>query len=87
MSQLRSTLLNMKSTGSTRGDDISMRLLKQAQSELELLLLHLVNATIKTNEFPESLKITKVVPIKKVGKEPTNSDGWRPVNVVAVLLR
>ena len=79
MSQLRSTLLAMKSTGCT------VKLLKQAQPELEPLLLHLVNSTILTNKFPEALKVTKVVPIKKVGKDSTSSDGWRPLNVVAAL--
>ena len=85
MAQLRSILVKMKSTGSTGQDDISMRLLKQAQSELEPLLLHMVNSTISTTNFPEVLKTAKVVPIEKVGKESTSSDGWRPVNVVAAL--
>ena len=85
MTQLRTILTGMKSTGSTGTDDISMKILKQAQPELEPLLLHLVNATIKTNKFPEALKETKVVLIQKLGKDATNSDGWRPVNVVTVI--
>ena len=85
MHQLRSILKSLKSSGSTGGDDISMRVLKQAQSELEPLILHLINSTISTNKFPESLKISKVVPIRKVGKEQTDSDGWRPVNLVTAL--
>ena len=31
------------------------------------------------------MKTTKIVPIKKPGKDDTSSDGWRPVNVVGAL--
>ena len=61
------------------------KLLKQAESELAPLLLKLVNTTIKTTLYPDSLKTTKVVPIEKLGKDKTTSDGWRPINVVAAL--
>ena len=74
----------MRSSGSLEKDDISVNIIKQAQSELEPALLHMVNSTIKTTTFPQSLKTTKVIPIRKPGKDITSSDGWRPVNVVHI---
>ena len=85
MSDLRKVLNCMKATGSTGDDDISTKMLKSAQQQLEPILLHLTNRTIQTTSFPTPLKTAKVVPIQKVGKDPTTSDGWRPINVVAAI--
>ena len=68
-------------------DDISLRTIKQAQSSLEPLLLHMVNQIIRTKVFPEVLKTSKVVPIPKQGKDPNTADGWRPINVVIALAK
>ena len=83
MSQLRRTIDSMRATGSTAEDFISMRAIKSAQREIEPLLLKLINRIIETNEYPETLKITKVVPIRKPLKEITTSEGWHPVNLVS----
>ena len=85
MHQLRSTLKQMKSTGSMGEDDVSIRKIKQAQAELEPLILKLVNAVIRTTTYPDSLKTTKIVPIRKSSKSITSSEGWRPINVIAAL--
>ena len=68
MSELRQILKKMKSTNSMGIDDISVRTLKQAQCELEPLLLYLINRVIYTTKFPEALKILKVVRSKKATK-------------------
>ena len=85
MHQLREIIRRMKSTGSSGEDNISVRTIKQAQKELEPLLLRLVNRTILTREYPKALKTTKIVPIEKSGKPKTTASGWRPVNIVAAL--
>ena len=82
MSQLRTVISSMKTTSTTADDKISIWMIKQARSQLEPLLLHLVNRTILTGIYPTSLKISKIIPIEKMGKEPTNSSGWRPINLV-----
>ena len=85
MSQLRIILRKMRGTGSTGEDDLSMHNIKQAQSELEPLLLHLINQVFKTMTFPEALKTAKVVPIQKPGKETSSSDAWHPINVISTI--
>ena len=77
----------MKATGSTGDNDISLKMIKQAQQQLEPILLHLVNRNIATTTFPTPLKTSKVVPIRKLGKDATLSDGWCPINVVAALAK
>ena len=44
-----------------------------------------MNMVIQTEKFPTSLKVTKIVPIPKPGKDQTIPDGWRPINVVPAL--
>ena len=85
MSDLRKIVSKMKGTGSMGVDDISLKSIKQAQRELEPLLLHLINRSIATTTFPDVLKISKVVPIQKVGKDPTLAEGWRPVNILTAV--
>ena len=87
MSDLRLTLSKMRATGSVGEDDISLKNIKQAQGELEPLLLNLVNSIISTTTFPSKLKTSKVIPIPKTGKDDTTAEGWRPVNVVASLAK
>ena len=87
MKQLRNALKGMKPTRSMGEDDISMKIIKSAQAELEPLLLHLVNATIRTSRYPTQLKTTMIVPIEKANKDRTSAEGWRPVNVVPALTK
>ena len=49
----------MRATGSAGADDISMGLIKQAITELEPLLLHLVNSIIKSREISRSTENCK----------------------------
>ena len=67
MSDLQKIISKLKSSRSTVDDDISIKMIKLAQKEFTLILLHLVNRTLKLSEFPELLKTSKVVPIKKIG--------------------
>ena len=85
MSELRKSLSDMKSTGSSAGDFISVRAIKNARKQLEPLLLNLTNRVILTGTFPRELKITKVIPIQKPEKDATTTDGWRPVNIVCAM--
>ena len=68
MSQLILILDKMAPTTSTTADYISVKLLKSAGSSLNPLLLHLMNSVIKTQVFPEALKVTKIIPIRKMEK-------------------
>ena len=85
MRELRKELSNMKPTTSCSDNEISMKAIKAGADPLAPLLLRMVNATIKMNMFPTSLKTTKVVPIRKKGKEMTMSEGWCPINIVSAL--
>ena len=85
MHQLVQIVKAMKSSGSMGIDDINVKMIKQAQTELLPLLLHLINTIIMKTTFPDVLKETKIIPIEKPGKDKNTSEGWRPVNVIAAI--
>ena len=84
-SQLLKEVSKMKPTASEGQDNIPMKAIKAAITELAPLILLLVNSTIKTKTFPIQLKTTKIIPIRKPEKDKTSSDGWRPINIVQAL--
>ena len=75
----------MKPTTSSGQDEISIKIVKAAHTELEPLILNMVNSCIAQTTFPTALKTTKVILIPKKNKDKTTSEGWRPVNIVPAL--
>ena len=82
MSQLRKLLTSMKPTTSSAADHISMKIIKQARTQLEPQILNLINQIITTSTYPTQLKLAKVIPIPKKLKDKSLIDGWRPINLV-----
>ena len=85
MHQSRITLKAMRTSGSSTQDFISLKSIKCARKEIEPILLKLINQIIKTGIYPDEYKVTKIVPIEKQNKEPTTSEGWRPINIVPTI--
>ena len=87
MSELRTVLSKLKPTNSSSRniDDISMKSLKMVARELEPLLLHMIDLIISRSDYPDSLKTSKVIPIRKEPKDERTSEGWRPINIGSAL--
>ena len=85
MNELKKVLSSMSATTSTTSDYLSMKVIKDAGPTITSHLLHLVNRIIATQDYPVSLKITKVIPIKKPHKDSQLPSGWRPINIVPSL--
>ena len=85
MHDLRTILKGMKPTPTVGYDNISMKTLKTYQTQLEPLLLNMLNRIILTQNFPQTLKTSKIIPIIKVNKDPLLSLSWRPINLLPAL--
>ena len=72
---------------SAANDDISMKLLKKIQEPLLPVILHLINTTIITTQYPNPLKCTKIIPLLKKGKDPTLTKSYRGVNLIPSLAK
>ena len=68
---------------STSTDGISMKLLQQLKYQLLPSLLHLVNTTILTSTYPQSLKISKITPLLKKDKNETQTSSYRGINLIS----
>ena len=60
-------------------------MLKMVVNSISPLLLNMVNQTIKTNKFPSSLKISKILPHYKNNTDNTDPTTLRPINIISVL--
>ena len=71
----------MKDSNSTGSDEISTRFIKLSGSILIPALEYLFNLVISKGEYPDSLKIAKVIPIFKSG-DPSKTNNYRPISVL-----
>ena len=62
MNELKIHMKNMKTSKSAGVDTITMKTIKMFQKTMEPALLNIVNTSILTNTFPNSLKISKILP-------------------------
>ena len=55
----------LKSNSSKGNDDITPSIIKDIFSEIALPLTHIFNKSIQNGQFPDKLKIARIVPIYK----------------------
>ena len=79
--RITTTLHNSQSTGP---DGISSSFIKLASNQLSLPLTILFNFCVENGIFPDSLKISKVIPIYKSGPKE-NMSNYRPISLLPVL--
>ena len=73
-------IMGQKNSSSTGYDSISNKILRKIGPEMAPILAHLINSIIRTGIFPNCLKVSKIIPILKSGKNSTSLDSFRPVN-------
>lgn len=62
-------------------DGISNTAFKHLPLDFLPLLTNLYNSIFKVQYFPQALKTAAVVPIPKLGKEPTLPQNYRPISL------
>lgn len=70
---------NRRAPGS---DDIPNILLKNLSMKAIVHLHYLINAIMKLQHYPESLKVANIVPIHKAGKNKGKVQNYRPISLV-----
>ena len=56
------------------------RILKSLVDYMGVAISHLINCIFKYGIYPEKLKITRIIPLKKQGKPGTDLNSFRPIN-------
>ena len=79
-------LNNLKPKPSCGYDGISTKLLKTCKLEICKSLTLIINQTLSTGIFPDSLKVAKVIPLYKKG-DKTLLDNYRPISYCLQFLK
>ena len=71
-----------KASNSTGHDNLSMNIIKEIPQFMARVLCNLFNTIIRTKVYPDNLKISKVIPIRKPDKPMNLKDFHRPINIL-----
>ena len=72
---------DLKNTGATGEDGISVTLLKKLSFSLSFFIMVVVNNCINQSKYPQSFKHGIITPVPKPG-DPTDKKSWRPVTIL-----
>ena len=78
---MKATISQLKNKQSSGHDNISTNLLKQLQNSISKPLTILINKSFSMGEFPDALKIAKVIPIFK-SNDQENIENYRSIAVL-----
>ena len=85
MPQLVLLMKRVKCTPAAGIDGISGQILHDIFDVICHPLLHLINLSLCSGIYPELLKLTKIIPVKKDGKDPILASSYRPVCNLSVI--
>jgi len=84
--QLLHYVTSLRGASAPGYDCVSAGLLKQHFNVLKQPLLHIVNTSMQTGEFPDVFKIAKVIPIYK-SNDVTSTSNYRPISLLSVFTK
>ena len=79
--QITETILKIAKKGSRDVKDVSFQLIHKVAHQVSLPLSHIFNLSVSNGVFPDSFKISKVVPIFKAGS-PQDPGNYRGIALV-----
>ncbi|KAG8278220.1 hypothetical protein J6590_108668 [Homalodisca vitripennis] len=82
--ELDRIISSLKNKSSSGHDEVPLKLIKYVGKSLLKPLVHLINSSLITGNFPEVLKVSRVIPIFKKG-EKFKMNNYRPVSVLPSL--
>jgi hypothetical protein len=84
LSELKETILSLKSKKSTGIDEISSTLLKAIYPSILDPLVYLINTSMSSGVFPDIYKIARVIPIFKSG-DKSDVNNYRPISLLCTI--
>ena len=85
MHQLTVLMKGVKKTPAAGIDGISGLILHDIFDVIKVPLLHLINLSLCSGIYPEIFKLTKIIPVEKMGKDPLSPSSFRPVSNLSVI--
>ena len=81
LNHMNDNINSFKSTNSSGIDNLSSKLIKDQLYVLNPLITHVFNLSVLNNNYPNGLKIMKIIPALKKNKEITDPDSYRDINM------
>ncbi len=81
--EIKKIISNLNSKKAAGMDNIRLKLLKACSNKLANGLAHIANLSFENRDYPDQLKITKVIPLFKKG-EPHLAQNYRPVSLLSI---
>ena len=85
INEVEEAFFSLKIKKSPGFDEISFNVIKNCISELNMPLKYLFDMFLKSEIFPDKLKIARVIPLYKAG-DPANISNYRPISVLPCFL-
>lgn len=82
--EISKIIKSLNSSSASGYDGLSVKIIKNSESDLAPILTTLINNSFRDGTFPDILKVAKVVPIFKSGNK-TDPNNFRPVAVLSNL--
>lgn len=82
--EVHSIILQLKNKSSSGHDGLTAKIIKNIKNNILEPFVYLINKSIVTGEFPDSLKIATVIPLLKKG-DPTELDNYRQISLLSTL--
>ena len=81
LTDLDASMKSLDTTKATGIDGITPSVIKRSADVIARSLLHIINISIKSDQFPDLLKIAKLKPLFKSGSKSDPSN-YRPVSIL-----
>ena len=78
--ELNRIIKRMRKTAACGSDSISGIVMFDLYDSLKRILLHAINLSLDTGIYPDRFKLTKLIPLLKVGKDPLDKASYRPIS-------
>ena len=82
--EIMNEINKLKQNKSPGQDEFTAKFLKISSNMIAPILCEIFNLSIKTGEYPDPLKIAKVIPIFKKG-DPSLASNYRPISVLSCI--
>ena len=82
--QIEIIIRKLKNTTSFGHDGLTTKVLKYCSKPFSLILSHLINNSILCGEFPDFMKVGKIIPIHKKGPK-SQCGNYRPISLLSNL--
>ena len=85
ISETNMLIRGLKNTNSVGCDNLSNKIIKKMGPNIAPHIMWLINNCIQKGVVPDILKVSRILPISKPGKDLTSIESYRPINNLPII--